>query len=510
MIILPFHLPEVKCSEYWVDKLAVLITKIIDFNEIHKTLKFIIVSQENDKDDKFKLIDKYKYAKFFHLKNKKLYYNNSIPFEKNYKSLNLFYRLNRKIFANRITNKIFKKQINTPSLFVYQCLKICKQERVDIVITEDLVRKEYEYLIKKFGKNNFYYSFINATKSVSELQDIVSRCSSIEELQAVSRLDPQWSNEIWTDENNKIIYNKKYKFNKTVFVVRTFSKAKGILSCYLTFLSQFLYCEKNNYSPVVDTLTHYYSGLHNNEEEKDKDNAWDYYFKNVSDIDIRHLDDYKKVIFSGIAFLGQGIIFYNDQQITKDILKDWYFIDEKYINLSDKIANRYNNSYNKIISGKRVVGTMIREGYICIANSKNGVTNAVNINGHPVQPTLEELCGELEQKINEFKCDYIFIVAETNIVIEYLKKRFGEKVLYTNRPRRTLSSFNIDEYRKAAKMLMEESGSRVAVNYDYLEEVYLLSKCTCLYAAKCSASIVAALWNRGQYENMEIIQKGLY
>jgi len=47
-------------------------------------------------------------------------------------------------------------------------------------------------------------------------------------------------------------------------------------------------------------------------------------------------------------------------------------------------------------------------------------------------------------------------------------------------------------------------------NIDYLKEVYLLSKCTCLVCGKASATVVASIWNGNRYEHRHFYDLGLY
>lgn len=308
----------------------------------------------------------------------------------------------------------------------------------------------------------------------------------------------------------KTIVHKHYKYDQSVMVVRKYNRGMGLLSCYLSYLGHFKHCEETGMTPIVDMLTHYYPLVHKDKQEKDKMNAWEYYFNRVSDVNLKALNKYKSVFYVRGTTPEYSEMFFNgDIEITKETLDEWYAIDKKYVVINGYLLNRFQRTYDELLSGRRVIGTMIREGYICIANNDGKYKN-VSIADHPKQPGLDELCDSLEIKMKEWGCDFVFVSAETELVVNYLKKRFNDKVLFSNRLRRKISGFNIGEFASARKDLLIGNRTSVSVNNDYLEEIYLLSKCTCLFSSKCSGSIVAAIWNRGQYEHMYIVNKGVY
>ncbi len=304
----------------------------------------------------------------------------------------------------------------------------------------------------------------------------------------------------------KQIKNKKYKYDDTLMILRKYPYGMGLLSCYLTYLGFLLECDEHGYIPVIDMKSHYYALSHSNKRERNKINAWNYYFNNVSYADVDDKKLYRRVIYSGGYSNVESMVFFRDDEITQDNLNKWIMIDEKYICLRQPLLDKYISATREIIGDKRVLGTMVREGYICIANNQEQ-NCSVDITKHPRQPSLLELCQQVENKMIEWNCDYVFVVAETTLVIDFFKDYFGKKVLYTSRERRIIHSFNLNEYINAGRSIRMNV---VDINKDYLEEVFILSKCTSLFSSKCSGSLVASIWNRNEYENMHIINKGLY
>lgn len=315
-------------------------------------------------------------------------------------------------------------------------------------------------------------------------------------------------------------HNVRYGSNNPnvhFFVIRKNPRAMGLLSCYLTAVAQMLDIDdsisKGDIVPVMDMYTEYYSMLHKDRGEVLRFNAWEHYFLPLSRYSMEDVLSSKKVTL-GCGFTEElGRSLFDNTKINKNMLKKFIVVDNKYFHLKDELKSRFENTTSLVIGDKRVLGTMVREAYVVFANSRDKGEDEYKqhpgIEGHPVQPNINKLCEELGTKMNEWHCDYLFAVFETTYTENIFKSYFKEKILYTGRNRVYIENLLVSDYMKGREKLSKVENP-VERNTDYLEEVFLLSKCTSLYAAKCSGSIVAAMWNKGEYENMNIIQNGLY
>ena len=172
--------------------------------------------------------------------------------------------------------------------------------------------------------------------------------------------------------------------------------------------------------------------------------------------------------------------------------------------LKEELRSAFEEEYAHIIGGKRTIGIMVREGY-SILNKLNYAL----ITNHAVQPELDAVVEDLKVLLEEWNCEQIFVSAEYDHTIRVFQEAFGDKVVYTQRKRKDFVAAEAEEYR-TKRTEYYSTISREEINRDYLKEVYLLSKCTCLLAGRASASIVAALWNNGQYEHRKIYDLGTY
>lgn len=322
----------------------------------------------------------------------------------------------------------------------------------------------------------------------------------------------KWRSRKYWGSEKKVSYGEKND-QLTFYVIRKNPKATGLLSCYLSALAQLREIDGTEYVPVIDMQTHFYPLIHNENEEGMSINAWEHYFMPISEYSMDEVLLSKNVILSRGVTIPSGTLFFDETDISEEIIKEWVSVDKKFFKLRPELQTRFDNKRSKLLNDKRVLGIMVREGYMVLAEGRDNHSKYYlehpGIEGHPVQPSIGELCKKIATLLSEWRCDYLYVVCETSFILDWLEERFPGKVLSTGRKRHQVSELSLDTYMKSHENFSKDY-SMLESNYDYLEEVYILSKCTSLIAGKCSGSIVASLWNEAKYEHLEIFNKGLY
>lgn len=146
----------------------VLITQIIQENEIYGRAKLFVVSK-NDEE-----------AKRLSFKNTKIFYlDEQCKTTISYK-ISVFCR---KIFFNRFTKKIFKNSIygfRELTFFAYRCNKIAKRIKPDIVVSEsyDHVHRLWP-LVKRVRKENFFYHLHYTKQEVMDVRKLIPNTIAI-------------------------------------------------------------------------------------------------------------------------------------------------------------------------------------------------------------------------------------------------------------------------------------------------------------------------------------------
>ncbi len=327
--------------------------------------------------------------------------------------------------------------------------------------------------------------------------------------------DKQKFKQIRAARQHNVSYGKLNK-DKHFFVCRRDAYATGLLSCYLHALGHLIdnndKIQEGKIIPVMDMYTQHFNLIHNCYDGVLKINAWDYYFKPFSNYSMSEVLQSKYVTLS-YAFLPESAKpFFHSNELNKDIIRRVLPIHNRYLHLNDDLSKRFYEKYSSIFKGKRILGTNIREGYIVLANERDNESqnpNMVKIEGHPRQPSIDELCFELDKKMKEWGCDYLYAEYETTFVEEKLKQYFGDRFLHNERLRNDTGILSLNAFSQASQVKKSKQ-SMVDNNIKYLESIYLLSKCTSLYSPKSSGTVVAALWNNDKYEHIEIINEGTY
>lgn len=313
----------------------------------------------------------------------------------------------------------------------------------------------------------------------------------------------------------KTSYGKNNR-DKCFFVIHLCPYRTGLLSFYLTALGHLIENDKKilqgKLIPVMDMYTEYNPLSHNDESDVMRINAWEMYFEQFSEYSMQEVLNSKHVLYSGSYVVDSALAFYHDNKFDTDTVRKYLEVHNRFFHLRQDLAEKYNETVKTLLGNKRVLGTNIREGYMVLANGRDNKEKSYNgqyIEGHPKQPNIEELCNLLEQKKAEWDCDYIYAECETEYVENILRKRFGERFICSSRKRRKVSDLSLDSWNKACPDFMNNYG-RYQNNVSYLESIYLLSRCTSLYAGKSSGTVVACFWNNDKYEHLEIINKGVY
>ena len=297
---------------------------------------------------------------------------------------------------------------------------------------------------------------------------------------------------------------------KTFYLIRLSPGNEGLLLSYLHLLRELDRFDKTNLIPVVDMQWAYYVMAHNSEKDQGKVNGWEMYFRPVAGYSLEEACRSKNVIRGQISYRDQIDNYFRTNILRSDVpeaeekFKKWCRLDKKYMGLKQELLDAFEEEYERVIGGKRTIGVMVREGY-SILNKLNYAL----ISNHAVQPELDAVVQDLRVLLRDWGCEQVFVSAEYGETIRVFQEAFGEKVVFTQRKRKEFTATEAEEYRTKREEYYATI-SREEINRDYLKEVYLLSRCTCLLAGRASASIVAALWNNGAYEHRQIYDLGTY
>lgn len=310
----------------------------------------------------------------------------------------------------------------------------------------------------------------------------------------------------WREIRNKR-FGQLNKGEKIYIIRRRFTHETGILNCYVEFLTHLEHALENEYKPVIDMQNAYYRLIHNSEVDVGKINAWEMFFQNTSNIRVEDAyKSYNVTLSLGEVIKDKATSFIGNNKLSDEEIMRWHEIDRRYNCLKPHLKKLFDISVSNLLCDKRVLAVSIRDGYQKAADFKMPVITKAP---HPVQPCVDEVISDVKKYMTEWNCEYIFVSTISLNTLEKMEQAFRGKILYVQRNRMDTETNDLEEYnRRAAEIMKAETNEQRIVKY--LEEVYLMSKCTALIGGKSSSTTVSRIWNGGKYEHTYIYSLGEY
>ena len=293
----------------------------------------------------------------------------------------------------------------------------------------------------------------------------------------------------------------------------------GILAAGTQFLFAASWAERKGMIPLLD----FELGYDFETYQLGKDNLWDAFFKQPITIKGALKKDWVLVE----SLHSRGLHFHpidkkinnkkNDYVLHMDI-ENW---QEYYQNVQPYVSNIWSfrddilHNFNSICegsigNGKKVLGVLLREELSVEADQYMTSKKAQAIyEKHPKTIGISQTIDLIKKYMEEWECEKLFVATQFQDSLDAIQNVFGEKVLFIDRNRRYLeqlshensvwSQSNREFWEYYSQEEVRDSEYEKAKSY--LCEIYILSKCECFLASKCSGSTAALAMNGGNYAN---------
>lgn len=289
----------------------------------------------------------------------------------------------------------------------------------------------------------------------------------------------------------RISYGEKNK-DKTIYIIKPDYQdgVEGLLSLVYRQILYIDYAKKRGFVPYIDWKnfkTQYYDG---------QNNAWEYFFRQPSQLTEMEVYESKNVYLSGWTF--------HDINSTGLFEADIFF-DKKLEMESHQLVK------NNLIFHKEILEMVEKEISNldiekCIGLYVRG-TDYIKLKppGEYVQPNIEQI----KQKTAEFMEKYhapIFLVTEDGEIYDELVKTFGKNIRIVSYDT-FIRHYDGKDVLSRSSVLDNDKKQR---GQKYLVKMILLAKCKYLISSITQGSKFSYSLNGGKYEDEYIFNLGLY
>jgi hypothetical protein len=282
--------------------------------------------------------------------------------------------------------------------------------------------------------------------------------------------------------------------NKNICIFENEDRFAGFFAIYRFMLDSLYFSDKMNFTPVVNYTHCIYA------EKKSingSTNPFEYYFSKVSDVSLEEAYSSKNVVICKPVNRGlaEQLNTNDGYRISEEYINSMAIISNKYIRLNPSIEPKIMNDIKNILKGKKTIGVHIR-----------GTDFKLKFKGHPVAITSTEYLDIVEEVINKYKYDQVFLATDELSTINLFKNTFGDKLVYYEDVMRS------DDKISVAFTNSERYNHHYLLGLEVLRDMFTLANCDALIAGMSQVSICARITKASQgknYEYIQIVDKGI-
>lgn len=283
--------------------------------------------------------------------------------------------------------------------------------------------------------------------------------------------------------------------NLEIFVIRRKPPGGGLFSNVNHVLQGLIYADRRGMTPVVD-MENYSTEYSRIRKFNGKKNAWEYFFKPVSNISLADAYESKTVTLSeGNRILknhimsGRNLAYIMNYEFLDEVHK----IYKKYIRL-----NNYTNLYIEyIIKTKEIVADSTLGVFL------RGTDYLLSPTGHPIQPDIGDVTKDIINYLENKPIERIFLSTDDNQLRKKLEIKFGKLMIESIRS--DSESLFSDELRK--KFVIPKGV--IARNLSYLSEIYILSNLSYNISALSNGSAIMHVINGHKFVDSKLYYYGV-
>ncbi len=274
-------------------------------------------------------------------------------------------------------------------------------------------------------------------------------------------------------KNEKIINHSKKSKAKYYIIFR--SPGAGMFSNINYILNQVKYAIKHKLIPIID-MENFTTIYNESEKINNTNNAWEYYFYQFSNVNLKKIYKSGNYILSKREYLKK---FINRLDADREIINLF-----RKIKLKKKILKEVNLFVKKKFKDeKKILGVHLRS------------TSYKKAKNHAFPPSPKIMCEEINRLIEKYNYKKIFFVTEDEGYLRYFKKKYNKNLIFYN----CFRSKNNEAFK-----IYPRKKHRYKLGKEIIIETLLLSRCAGILFTVSNISSAASMLTKKEIRLHEI------
>ena len=274
--------------------------------------------------------------------------------------------------------------------------------------------------------------------------------------------------------------------DQTFYIIYRDPPGSGFFSNVFHVLGHIQIAESLGMTPLVD-MKHFRTLYNEDSPVAGTENAWQYYFEQLTPYSLDEAYESKRVIFCDGKF---------KFQIYEDIASASR-LTNSYLRVRSEILDKVAVFQRERLTPGTTLGIHFRGG------------DQKTAPGHPVCPNPEQMLDKTAWLLSSYPINTIYLVSEEQRYVDLFVRQFGKRVVFTNAFRTyDDNAYHLRPYPRANHMYT--LGYEVLFDTLLLANTdYLLASGTGGVASGSNVSQMAQVLNAGSYKHVELIYNGM-
>lgn len=281
---------------------------------------------------------------------------------------------------------------------------------------------------------------------------------------------------------------------KAICAIQAGTENDGFFACVRWALDGLYFCDQMNFLPIV-YFPH--NSIYYDESEFANDiNPFNYYFDDVSSVNIAELKDKPQIKYhprnSLLAENMNGGVGYN---VSEHYIKEMSYTMKKYLHFNSDVQAYIEQYINDLKITEETLGIHIR-----------GTDYKLNYRNHPNYVGVEDYFREIDSVLVTQKFNNIFLATDDSEILDEFRNHYGEEqLIYSIKVERSNGIEGVHTRKDKVK-------TPYNLGLDVIGDMAALSKCGGIISGMSQVALISRVYKKSKnelYRYDQIISKGI-